>query len=185
MTREVLKRTEDRMKGVIEAIKKEFSAIRTGRANPALLDRITVECYGSTLPINQVATISAPEPRLLMVQPWDKSVLSQIEKALLKSNLGLTPVNDGSVIRLALPQLTEERRRELVRLAKKQAEDMRVAVRNLRREANDQLKAIEKNGEISEDELKRSQDEVQKLTDKYISEIDAFLSAKEKEIMEV
>ncbi|HHV61542.1 MAG TPA: ribosome recycling factor [Firmicutes bacterium] len=185
MTKEVLKRTEERMKGVIEATKKEFSAIRTGRANPALLDRITVECYGSNLPINQVATISAPEPRLLIIQPWDKTVLGQIEKALLKSNLGLTPTSDGSVIRLTLPQLTEERRRELVRIAKKQAEDMRVTVRNLRREANEQLKAMEKDGQISEDELKRSQDEVQKLTDRYISEIDALLSAKEKEIMEV
>ncbi|HHY46697.1 MAG TPA: ribosome recycling factor [Firmicutes bacterium] len=182
---EDVRRAEEKMKAVIEATKREFSAIRTSRANPAILERVTVECYGGLYPINQVATIATPEPRLLVIQPWDRNQLPHIEKAILKSNLGLTPVSDGSVIRISLPPLTEERRKELVRLTRKQAEDMRVAVRNIRREANESLKSKEKAGEISEDELRRSQEEVQRLTDKYIGEIDALLESKEQEIMEV
>ncbi|HIE13319.1 MAG TPA: ribosome recycling factor [Desulfotomaculum sp.] len=173
------------MKKAVEHLRKDLSTVRTGRATPALLERITVDYYGTPTPVNQVATINVPEPRLLVIQPWDKSVISNIERAIMKSDLGVNPVSDGSVIRLALPQLTQERRQELVRLVRKKAEEGRVAVRNIRRDANDELKARQKEGGFSEDELKRMQGEVQKLTDKYIKEIDHVLSAKEKEIMEV
>ncbi|HHY99158.1 MAG TPA: ribosome recycling factor [Firmicutes bacterium] len=185
MSTEEIRRAEDKMRGVIDAVKREFNAIRTSRANPALLDRVMVESYGGLYPVNQVATITAPESRMLVVQPWDRNQLPNIEKAILKANLGLTPVSDGNVLRISLPSLTEERRKELVRLAHKQAEEFKVAIRNIRREANEGLKARAKSGEISEDESKRRQEEVQKLTDKYIGEIDALLAIKESEIMEV
>lgn len=185
MIKEVLKETEDHMKGAIEATKREFQAVRTSRANPAILERVVVEYYGTPTPLQQLANISIGDARMLIVQPWDKTVLSAIEKAILKADLGLNPVNDGSIIRLPIPQLTEERRKELVKLVKKEAEEKRVAIRNLRRDANDKIKLLEKEGQISEDDSKRGHDEVQKLTDKYIVEIDKLLEHKEKEIMEV
>ncbi|WP_092470886.1 ribosome recycling factor [Desulfotruncus arcticus] len=176
---------EKNMMKTVEVLTKEFATMRAGRATPSLLEKIMVQYYGTPTPINQLANISAPEARLLVVQPWDKTVLPDLEKAILKSDLGITPASDGNVIRLAIPQLTQERRTELVKVIKKKAEEGRVAVRNIRRDANDTLKSQQKNGEISEDEQRRLQDEVQKLTDKYIKEIDGLLAAKEKEIMTV
>jgi ribosome recycling factor len=185
MIKDVLQDTENHMKGAIEATKKEFQAVRTGRANPNLLDRVVVEYYGTPTPLNQVASISSPEPRTLLIQPWDKSSLSAIEKAIQKADLGLNPVNDGTVVRLPIPQLTEERRKELVKVVKKEAEDKRIIIRNLRRDANEKMKALEKAEHVSEDESKKGLDDIQKLTDKYIAEIDKLLEQKEKEIMEV
>ncbi|MCL6560544.1 MAG: ribosome recycling factor [Firmicutes bacterium] len=185
MANEVIKETENNMKKTIEVVKKEFASLRAGRATPALLDKITVNYYGTPTPINQLANISVPEARLLVIQPWDKSSLPEIERAIMKSDLGINPTSDGTVIRLAIPQLTQERRKELMKVIKKKAEEGRVAVRNVRRDSNDQLKAQQKDGKISEDELKRSQDEVQKITDRYIKEIDSLLSTKEQEIMQV
>lgn len=173
------------MKAAVAAAKRDFGAIRTGRASTSLLDRITVDYYGVATPLNQLAAISAPEPRLLAIQPWDKTQIKAIEKAILESDLGLTPTSDGSIIRIVIPQLTEERRRELVRVVRKEAEEKRVVVRNTRREANDELKKLEKEKQISEDESRRAQEKVQELTDRYIREIDQLLEAKEKEIMEV
>lgn len=181
----LLSDSEKNMQKTVEVVNKEFASLRAGRATPALLDKIMVPYYGTPTPVNQLANISIPEARLLVIQPWDKNVLPDIEKAILKSDLGITPASDGNVIRLAVPQLTKERRAELVKVIKKKAEDGRVAVRNLRRDANDGLKSQQKNGDISEDELRRLQDEVQKLTDKYIKEIDALFAAKEKEIITV
>jgi ribosome recycling factor len=185
MIKDVIKDTENHMKGAIEATKKEFQAVRTGRANPNLLDRVVVEYYGTPTPLNQVASISSPDARALLIQPWDKSALNAIEKAIQKADLGLNPVNDGMVIRLPIPQLTEERRKELVKVVKKEAEDKRIVIRNLRRDANEKIKTLEKADHVSEDEAKKGLDDVQKLTDKYIQEIDKLLEQKEKEIMEV
>lgn len=185
MTKEVLAQAEKKMKGAVEGARREFAAVRTGRANPALLERVMVDYYGTPTPLPQLAGITAPEARVLLIQPWDRNALKEIERAILKSDLGLTPTNDGQVIRLVLPPLTEERRRELVKLVKKEAEERRVTIRNIRREANEELKKAEKEGKISEDELRRVQEEVQKLTDRYIGEIDHLVEAKEKEIMEV
>jgi len=159
--------------------------LRAGRATPALLDKVVVDYYGQPTPINQMANIAVPEPRLLVIQPWDKSIIGDIERAILKSDLGLTPMNDGNIIRLVVPALTEERRAELVRVVRKQAEEQRVAIRNLRREANDMLRELERNGDVSEDESRRAQDEVQKLTDKFVAVIDETLARKEQEMMEV
>ncbi|MEG6615735.1 ribosome recycling factor [Peptococcaceae bacterium 1198_IL3148] len=185
MISEIVKDAEERMKKSIEVTKSEFASLRAGRATPALLDKVQVDYYGTPTPINQMANISVPEARLLMIQPWDKSVIPQIEKAIMKSDLGINPTSDGTVIRLAIPQLTEERRMELVKVVKKKSEEGRVAVRNIRREANDDMKDMQKSGDISEDELKRGQELIQKLTDKYIKEIDELLAAKEKDIMQV
>lgn len=185
MVKEIIKEMESTMKNAIEATKREFQAIRTGRATPSLLDRIVVDYYGTATPLNQLANITVSEARMLVVQPWDKSIVSAIEKAILKSDLGLNPVNDGSVIRLPIPQLTEERRKELVKVVKKEAEEKRVVIRNIRRDANERIKGLEKGSQISEDEGKRGLDEIQKLTDKYIAEIERLLEVKEKEIMEV
>jgi len=181
----LLSDAERNMQKTVEVIDKEFASLRAGRATPALLDKISVEYYGAPTPINQMANINVPEARLLVIQPWDKNTMPDIERAILKSDLGITPANDGIVIRLAVPQLTKERRTELVKVIKKRAEEGRVAVRNLRRDANDGLKNQQKDGDISEDELRHLQDEVQKLTDKYIKEIDALFATKEKEIMTV
>ncbi len=185
MVKELLKDTESHMQKAIEAAKREFQAVRTGRANTNLLDRVMVDYYGNPTPVNQVASITVPEPRMLVIQPWDKSILSQIEKAIQKSDLGLNPINDGSVLRLPLPQLTEERRKELVKLVKKEAEEQKIVIRNLRRDGNDKLKTLQKNGDLTEDELKKRMEEVQKITDKYVAEIEKLLDHKEKEIMEV
>ncbi|HWR39711.1 MAG TPA: ribosome recycling factor [Patescibacteria group bacterium] len=176
---------EERMKKAIEALRKEYATLRAGRATPSLLDKVMVDYYGTPTPVNQVANISIPEPRAIVIQPWEKNMLAAIDKAIQKSDLGLTPNSDGSVIRLNIPQLNQQRRTELVKMVHKKAEDSRVAVRNLRRDANDAIKKIEKDKTVSEDEAKKAQDDMQKLTDKYIKEIDQIMNAKEKEIMEV
>ncbi len=182
---DIFKSSEDKMKKSVEVFNKDLSTLRAARAVPSLLDKVNVDYFGNPTPLNQLASISAPEPRLLVVQPWDKSIIADIEKALMKSDLGLTPSNDGNVIRLTIPQLTEERRKELVKVIRKKAEEARVAVRNIRREANDRLKSVEKKGEITEDQLRNSQERVQKITDSQIEEIDNIFETKEKEIMEV
>lgn len=180
----IKKHAEERMEKAILALKRDLATLRAGRATPALLDRIQVEYYGSLTPLSQLANINTPDSRTLMIQPWDKSSLSDIERAIMKSDLGLTPANDGMNIRLSIPPLTEERRVELVKMTKKYGEESKVAIRNIRRDANDDIKKLEKT-DISEDESRRHQDDVQKMTDKYIAEVDKVLAAKEKEIMEV
>ncbi|MFZ5646324.1 MAG: ribosome recycling factor [Bacillota bacterium] len=185
MAKEIVAESEANMKKTVEVVKKEFASLRAGRATPALLDKVSVNYYGTPTPISQMANITAPEARLLVIQPWDKSALPEIERAILKSDLGINPTSDGNVIRLVIPQLTQERRQELVKVIRKKAEEGRVAVRNVRRDTNDALKAKEKKGEMSEDELRRAQEEVQKLTDKYIKEIDQLTNNKEQEIMQV
>lgn len=174
---------ERRMKGAVESLRGDLSGLRTGRANIALLDPVTVEVYGANMPLNQVATVSAPEPRMLSVQVWDKSNMTPVEKAIRSAGLGINPISDGQNIRLPIPDLTEERRKELAKLAGQYAEKARVAVRNVRRDGMDSLKTDEKKGELSEDERKRHENEVQKLTDSTIGEIDAALAHKEKEIL--
>jgi ribosome recycling factor len=176
---------EARMKKSLKALEEEFNTIRTGRASSALFDKIRVEYYGTPTPLNQVATISIPEARLVVIQPWDKSLLGEIEKAIQKSELSVNPSNDGKVLRISIPPLTEERRKEYVKLAKNMAEQSRVAIRNIRRDAMDDLKKAEKSGDLSEDEEKRWEDEIQKITDKYVDEINSLLEEKEKEILEV
>ncbi len=185
MVKDLIKETENHMKMTIEATKKEFHTIRTGRASAGVLDRVAVDYYGNPSPLNQVASVTIPDPRTIVIQPWDKSLLAAIEKAILKADLGMNPVNDGTVIRLPVPQLTEERRKELVKVVRKEAEERRIVIRNLRRDANDKIKALEKGGKATEDESKKGLDETQKLTDKYIMEIDKLLAQKEKEILEV
>lgn len=185
MKLELHKQLEVKMTKTIDALKHEYTTIRAGRANAQMLDKIRVDYYGTPTPINQVGAVSVPEPRTIMINPWDKSAMSEIEKAIRNSDLGLNPTNDGQVIRLSVPVLTEERRKELGKKAHKVAEEYKVRLRNERRDANDSLKKMEKEGEITEDELKRAQDEVQKMTDKFIKEIDALAVAKEKDIMEV
>lgn len=185
MIEDLFKEAEERMEATVTATKNEFAGIRTGRAHPALLDRIQAEYYGTMTPIPQMATVSVPEPRLLVIQPWDKSSIKAIEKAILQSDLGLNPMNDGTVIRISLPQLTEERRKDLARLVRKVTEEHRVAVRNIRRELIEDIKALEKEGDVSEDESRRAQARAQELTDKYIARIDELLQQKETEIMEV
>jgi ribosome recycling factor len=176
---------EKKMNASLEAFRKELNSIRTGRASLSLLDGITIQYYGSPTPLNQVATLSVPESRLITIQPWDSSVIGEVEKAILKSDLGLTPSSDGRVIRIPIPPLTEERRKQLVRVVKKLGEDCKVAIRNVRREGNDDLKNLEKDKKISEDELRRSQDQVQKVTDKYIAMAEQVSAQKEKEVMEI
>jgi len=185
MNSEVILEMADKMDKSLDAFKHELTKIRTGRASLSLLDGIKVEAYGSSLPLNQVATLTIPESRQIVIQPWDPQVMSSIEKAILKSELGVTPVNDGKVIRINIPQLTEERRKEFVKVVKKVAEEYRVAVRNHRREAIDTLKKLKKNKEISEDEQFKLQDEAQKETDSYIAKIDKVAADKESEVMEV
>lgn len=185
MLEDLYSESEDKMNKVISAFQRELATLRAGRATPALLDRIDLEYYGASTPLNQLAGITAPEPRLLVIQPWDKKALGDIEKAILKSDLGLTPNNDGNVIRLAIPQLTEERRLDLVKFIRKKAEESKVGIRNIRRDANDSVKLFEKKSEISEDERRRAQDRIQEITDKKIIEIDEALEVKEKEMMEV
>lgn len=185
MVNDVLHDAEDKMQKSVVSFKKDLTGLRAGRATPALLEKIQAEYYGIDTPIAQMASISVPEPRMLVIQPWDKGTLKAIEKAILKSDLGLTPISDGTVIRLTIPAMTEERRHDLVKTVRKKAEETRVAIRNIRRDANDMLKELQKGHEISEDDQKRGQDEVQKLTDKYIKQTDEVTAAKEAEIMEV
>ena len=176
---------EERMGKAVANLKKEFASIRTGKASPALLDRIVVDYYGVPTPLNQMAGVSAPEARMLLIQPWDKSALGNIEKAILKSDLGLTPTNDGSVIRLVIPQLTQDSRKELGKKVKKFGEEAKVAVRYIRRDSNDEIKKLEKAKEITEDDSKAAQDVIQKMTDKYVAEVDKAAANKEAEIMEI
>lgn len=183
--KEVQNKLQQQMDKTIEALKFEFSTIRAGRANAQMLDKIRVDYYGTPTPINQVGSISVPEPRTLMISAWDKSAMKEIEKAIRNSDLGLNPTNDGEVIRINVPALTEERRKELCKQAKKASEEFKVRIRNERRDANDKLKKLEKEGEITEDELKKAQDNVQKMTDKYVKEIEVLLETKEKDIMAV
>jgi ribosome recycling factor len=183
MIADILRDARQRMQRAVEATQREFGGLRTGRASPALLDHIRADYYGTLTPLNQLATISVPEPRLLVVQPWDKNAAKVIEKAILQSELGLVPNSDGTVIRIPIPALTEERRREIVKVARKHAEEGRVAVRNIRREAKEMIEELEDDHEISEDDAKRAQDELQKLTDKFVADIDALLEKKEAEII--
>lgn len=182
---EIQKDAEERMKKGVENTRSELAKIRSGKASPALLDTIKVSYYGSMVPLKQVASISTPEARLLTIQPWEKKLIGEIEKAVLKSDLGLTPANDGVIIRLPIPQLTEERRKDLVRLCNKFGEEGRIAIRNMRRDANEQMKKKEKNHEMSEDQYHTAIDDIQKITDKYIQQIDDILKHKEDEIMEI
>lgn len=184
MPQSVKKNAEERMEKAILSLKRDLATLRAGRATTSLLDRIQVEYYGAPTPINQLANISTPDTRTLLIQPWDKTSLSDIERAIMKSDIGLTPANDGSIIRLSIPPLTEERRMELVKLTKKFGEEAKVAIRNIRRDANDDIKKMEKSG-ISEDESRGHQEDIQKTTDKFIAEVDKVLVSKEKEIMEV
>ena len=173
------------MEKALEALRREFTSVRTGKASPALLEMVRVDAYGAKMPINQVATVSAPEPRMLLVQPWDKKLMGDIEKAIRTAELGLNPANDGNVIRVPVPALNEERRREMVRVLHKLAEEGRVAVRHARQEANREIKRLQSQHEISEDEGRRELDRIQKLTDEYIGKVDQLLKAKEEEVMEV
>jgi ribosome recycling factor len=186
MTRDKIRgQAEERMKKSIQALQEEFKTLRGSRASQALFEKIRVDYYGNKVPLNQVATISIPEARLVIIQPWDRSVLAEIEKAIQKSELSVNPNNDGKVIRISIPPLTEERRKDLVKLTKNTAEQSRVAVRGVRRDANEEIKKAKADSELSEDEAKKGTDEIQKLTDKYIEEINKILDAKEKEILEV
>lgn len=185
MIDEVLAEATEKMEKAVEALQADLRALRTGRASPALVERIKVDYYGTPTPLNQLATISVPEPRLLTIRPWDASILSAIEKAILRSDLGLTPNNDGKIIRLVIPRLNEERRQELVKVVNKRVEEARVAVRNIRRNAIDDLRELEKEKIISEDDLHKGRDKVQELTDQFIARIDELGKLKEKEILEI
>jgi ribosome recycling factor len=184
MKEQILSECREKMNKTIESLKKDFTRVRTGRASTALLDGIKVNCYETQMPLDQVASLSVPESRLITVKPWDPSIITEIEKAILKSELGLTPVNDGKIIRIPVPPLSEARRKELAKLAKKMAEEGKIAVRSHRREANEMLKELKNDKEISEDDLYRIQDEVQKVTDEFIKKIDGLTAEKEKEIIE-
>ena len=180
-----IREARERMDKSVEAVRREFGTVRTGKATPALLDTVRVEAYGSKVPLNQVATVSAPEPRLLLVQPWDKTVLPEVERGIQSADLGLNPANDGSVIRVPIPPLTEERRKDMVRLLHKLAEEGRISVRQARQDANKEVKKQEQAHDISEDEARRQMDEIQKMTDEHIEKIDTLLKHKEEEVMEV
>jgi ribosome recycling factor len=185
MEQELKRKTAERMSRTIEVLKKEFASIRTGRASLALLDGIMVNYYDTQTPLQQLASLSIPDSRQIAIQPWDQKIIPDIEKAIMKSDLGLTPMNDGKIIRINIPPLTEERRKQLVKVVKKKAEEAKVSIRNIRREANEELKKLEKEKHLSEDEVKKSQEETQKITDSYITKVDEVLGHKEKEIMEV
>ncbi|MBD3377768.1 ribosome recycling factor [candidate division KSB1 bacterium] len=185
MVENIKKDAGRRMDSAVENLRSELGKLRTGKASPTLLDSIMVDYYGSKMPLRQVANVSAPEPRLIVIQPWEKSMLAEIEKEIHKSDLGFNPTNDGNVIRIPIPQLTEERRKDLVKIAKKIGEETKIAIRNVRRDANDSLKKAEKNSDISEDQMHQGQDEVQKLTDASTAKVDEILELKEKDIMEV
>lgn len=183
--KEVLNRAEEKMQKTLGNLKNEFASIRAGRANPAVLDKVLVDYYGTPTPVNQMAAVSVSEARVLVIQPWDKNLIKEIEKAIQASDIGINPANDGSVIRLTFPQLTEDRRKELVRDLKKYGEDAKVAIRSIRRDANDKLKTMKKNSELTEDDLKQGEDKTQKLTDKYIKNIDEVVAEKEKEVLSI
>jgi ribosome recycling factor len=184
MIDDIYQDTKDSMSKSIEALERELKRVRTGRASLSILDGIKVDYYGTLTPLNQMATLAVPESRLITIQPWDVSVIKDIEKAILKSDLGLTPANDGKIVRIAIPPLTEERRKELVKLVHKMCEEHKVSVRNVRRDSNELLKSLKKDGDISEDEAFKAQDEVQKITDEHVKLIDECYTNKEKEILE-
>lgn len=182
---EIIKELERKMKTSIEVLKQDFQKVRTGRANPAILDNVTVEYYGTMTPINQVGNISVPDPQMITISPWEKKMLKEIEKAIQKADLGLTPQNDGNIVRIPIPPLTEERRKEMVKQIRKMGENAKIPIRNVRREGNDQLKKAEKDKEISQDDLKQQMERVQELTDKYTDQVDELMDEKEKELMAV
>ena len=185
MLEEILTELQNKMEKSLENTKEKFSHVRAGRASVSMLDGVTVEAYGSPTPLNQVGTVSAPEARLLTIDPWDKSLIPAIEKSILQANLGFNPSNDGKIIRLAVPELTEERRKEYVKLVKKEAEEGKIAIRNVRKDINNKLRKMEKDSEITEDELKSSEEKVQKMTDKFVAAVDEALAKKEKELLKV
>lgn len=185
MINDIIASNEERLNKSIDALKREFGSLRAGRATPSLLDKVMVDYYGTPTPVNQVAKVSVPEPRMIMIQPWEKSLMHDIEKAIMKSDLGLSPNSDGQAIRLSIPQLTQERRQELVKTVGKKAEEAKVAIRNIRRDGNDAIKKLEKAKEITEDDSKKGQESMQKLVDKYIKNVDTLKETKEKEIMEI
>jgi ribosome recycling factor len=185
MIKEVKSTAEEKMKKTMEVLKKELQTLKAGRANPSILDKVTVDYYGSPTALANVATITTPDPRMITIQPWEKNLVKDIEKAIQKSDLGLNPSNDGSVIRLVVPELTEETRKNLVKVVRKHGEEAKVAIRSIRRDYNEKLKAIKKEGTHSEDEIKKTEDEIQKLTDSFVKEADTIIEAKEKEIMSV
>ncbi|MCX7923905.1 MAG: ribosome recycling factor [Clostridia bacterium] len=185
MNKDAYKPIEEKMKKTINVLKDSLASVRAGRANPAILDKVTVDYYGAPTPINQLGNITVPEARIIMIQPWEAKILKEIEKAIQKSDIGINPNNDGKVIRLVFPPLTEERRRELTKVVKKEGEDAKVAIRSIRRDSIEHFKAQKKNGEITEDDLKNAEKDVQNITDKYITEIDKTVEAKDKEILEV
>ncbi len=185
MLTEVRKKVKEKMDGALDVLKKDLAAIRTGRASLSVFDGITVDYYGTPTPINQVATMAIPESRLITIQPWDPKIISEIEKAIQKSDLGLNPSNDGKTIRIAIPSLTEERRKQIVKLVHKRVEEAKVSLRNIRRDGNDEIKKLEKEKHVSEDETKKSLEEIQKLTDSYVKRTDEIMSHKEAELMEV
>jgi ribosome recycling factor len=185
MLKDLISKAEEKMKKSIHVLSSDLSTMKAGRANPTMLDRIEVEYYGSMVAINQVANVSAPEPRIILIQPWEKGSLKDIEKAILKSDLGINPSNDGTAIRLIVPELTEETRKNLVKNVKKAGEDTKVAIRAIRRDANDKVKALKKDSDLSEDEIKKAEDDIQKKTDLFIKEVDKIVEAKEKEILAI
>jgi len=185
MTTEVINSSEDKLKKSLDALKKDYGTLRAGRATPSLLDKVLVDYYGTPTPVNQMANVTIPEPRIIMIKPYDKGTLKEIEKAIQKSDLGLNPNNDGVAIRLTIPQPTQERRKELVKVVGKKAEEAKVAMRNIRRDANEAIKKLEKDKKITEDDRKDAQDKIQKLLDKYIKLVDTTKTSKEKEVMEV
>ena len=185
MIDELMKSQEDKLKKSLEGLRKEFGSLRAGRATPSLLDKVLVDYYGTPTPVNQMANVSVPEPRMIMIKPYDKGTLKEIEKAIQKSDLGLTPNSDGTTIRLAIPQLTQERRKELVKVVNKKAEEAKVAMRNIRRDGNEAIKKAEKSKEITEDDRKEGQEKIQKLLDKYIKLVDSTKATKEQEVMQV
>lgn len=183
--KEVLNKAEEKMNKTINSLKNEFASIRAGRANPSVLDKVLVNYYGTPTPINQMAAVSVSEARVLVIQPWDKSLIKDIEKAIQASDIGINPANDGNVIRLTFPQLTEDRRKEIVKDLKKYGEEAKVAIRSARRDANEKLKAMKKNSELTEDDLKNGEDKTQKLTDKFTKNIDEIVAEKEKEVLSI
>ena len=185
MITQIISLADEKMKKSIVALKHELGSLKAGRANASMLDRIRVESYGSLVPVSQVANVSSPEARVLLIQPWDKATMKEIEKAILKSDLGLNPSNDGTSIRLIISELTEETRKALIKNVKKTGEDAKIAIRSIRRDANDKIKTLKKNSEVTEDEVKKSEDIIQKETDKFIKEVDKMIDTKEKEIMVV
>jgi ribosome recycling factor len=185
MLNDIYADAEDRMNKALESLERDYRKLRTGRASVSLVDGIRMAYYGTSTPLSQLATLTIPDPRTIMIQPWDNSIIGEVEKAILKSELGLTPMNDGKLIRINIPPLTTERRRELVKVVKKMAEEAKVAVRNIRRDANDMIKELKKEKEISEDDQFRAQEETQRVTDDFIKKIDALYTLKEKEILEI